>query len=77
VADARLRSGVDFTIPALPTGERYRFVDLRTRAVVAKHAGSSGDAVTFLAEAQALAERLELMQELKSLATEREDFVIG
>jgi hypothetical protein len=67
VAEARLRSGAGFTVPSLPAGDRYDLVNLRTRAVVAEHAGLGDEAERYSRQALSLAERLELAIEIREL----------
>ncbi len=70
VAEACLRSNAAFTIPTLPAGDRYGLVDMRTRAVLAQHAGAQDEAARYRQDCLALAEDLGLAVEAHELREE-------
>ena len=68
VADARLWAGSSFSMPALAETDRYRVVRLRTKSVLAAHAGDRAGAEEALALALELAERLGLVVEAREIS---------
>lgn len=67
VAEAVLRDGGAFALPALPDTPRYDLVRLRTEAIVARHHGDNSRSVRLLREALNVAEQLELGPEAAEL----------
>lgn len=65
VAEARLRAGAAFRVPPLPAGDRYRFVELRTKAALAD--GVRAD--RYLREAERVARAIDLQGELAQLSS--------
>lgn len=67
VAEALVRRGDRFKMPPLPGGERYRLVELRTAAALARLAGDSDEEVRHLDSAHRVATALNLPVEVAEI----------